>query len=286
MTDTGFDPRRLKALERAGFNRIAHRYAEGAELRRAVNQALLAAARLQPGLSVLDLASGPGLLAHAAQEALGPAGEVFASDIAEQMLVAARNTRPHAPPPAARAAMHYVAADAEHLSLRDHCVDRVLAGLALFMLPHPERGLAEMHRVLRPGGVLALSVWGAREDVPLIHCAQDCIARLLPPPRQARPSVFRFGDPRQLEHSLQQAGFRQIALQRIDFDCHFSHARDYWQAFLDLAGGAAESLSRLPEATQDRLRDEVAHELSRFRQSSDKAGYLVPATAWIAHAVA
>ncbi|HMV65108.1 MAG TPA: methyltransferase, partial [Rhodocyclaceae bacterium] len=55
----GFDARRFKALERSGFNRIAARYADGAPLRADLQDALLAAAALAPGESVLDLAAGP-----------------------------------------------------------------------------------------------------------------------------------------------------------------------------------------------------------------------------------
>ncbi|HNI47469.1 MAG TPA: methyltransferase, partial [Zoogloea sp.] len=51
----GFDARRFKALERSGFNRIAARYADGAPLRADLQDALLAAAALAPGESVLDL---------------------------------------------------------------------------------------------------------------------------------------------------------------------------------------------------------------------------------------
>ncbi|MHB1375362.1 MAG: methyltransferase, partial [Thauera sp.] len=50
----GFDPRRFKAMERAGFNRIAARYAEGAHLRADLAAALLDAAALAPGQRVLD----------------------------------------------------------------------------------------------------------------------------------------------------------------------------------------------------------------------------------------
>ncbi|MFZ2911315.1 MAG: methyltransferase, partial [Candidatus Desulfobacillus denitrificans] len=61
-----FDPARFKREERAGYNLIAARYAESAALRTGLNAALIAAAELKPGQAVLDLASGPGVLARAA----------------------------------------------------------------------------------------------------------------------------------------------------------------------------------------------------------------------------
>lgn len=274
MSAPGFDSRRFKALERAGFNRIAARYAEGAHLRADLAHAVLDAAALTPGLRVLDLASGPGLLAHPAAERVAPTGWVIATDIAEAMLAHARDAD-------ASKLISFAAADAEHLCLPDRCVDRVLAGLALFMFPHPERALAEIARVLRPGGRVVLSVWGARDTVPLIARAQDCIARLLPAPRVARPSVFRFGEPGMLEATLASAGFTEIVVTDCRFSCHFEQAADYWQAFLDLAGGAAEALARLPEHTLLQLREAIAHDLEHHRCSSG-AGYRVEATALVA----
>lgn len=275
----GFDPRRFKAMERAGFNRIAARYAEGAHLRADLAAALLDAAALAPGQRVLDLASGPGLLARDAALRVAPGGTVLATDIAEGMLAeGARRCGERTDAPC------FAAADAEHLCLADGSVERVLAGLALFVFPHPERALAEMHRVLVPGGRLALSVWGPRATVPLIHRAQDTIARLLPPPKVARPSVFRFGEPEVLHRSLATAGFVEIDVQPCTFSCHFTDAEAYWQAFLDLAGGAAEALGRLPGTVQDALRTAVAEDLAPHRCNDGRAGFLVPARTLVATA--
>ena len=61
-----FDADRFKREERIGYNLIAARYAESAVLRSSLNVALLDAADLRPGQAVLDLASGPGVLAREA----------------------------------------------------------------------------------------------------------------------------------------------------------------------------------------------------------------------------
>ncbi|THF54789.1 class I SAM-dependent methyltransferase [Pseudothauera rhizosphaerae] len=278
MSDTpAFDARRFKTLERKGFNRIAAAYADGAHLREELGRALLDAAALAPGQRVLDLASGPCLLAREAAARVAPGGWVLASDIAEGMLAEG----------ARRAVadgctvLACAAADAEHLCLPDAAFDHVLAGLALFMFPHPDRALAEMRRVLRPGGRLALSVWGRAEEVPLIARAQDCIARLLPAPRVARPSVFRYGDPALLRAALADAGFRDIRIEPCRFECRFDDGAAYWDAFLSLAGGAAEALAQLPATMQQRLRAEVALELEVHRSGD---GYTVEAVALIASA--
>ncbi|KAB2965341.1 class I SAM-dependent methyltransferase, partial [Zoogloea sp.] len=190
-----------------------------------------------------------------------PGGQVVASDIAEAMLAeGCRRAGAEGQPD-----LLATACDAEHLAFADGCFDTALIGLGLFIFPEPARALAELHRVLRPGGMIALSVWGRRESVPLISRAQDCIARLLPAPRVPRPSVFRLGEPAVLEALLRDAGFGAIRIEAHTLRCRFADAEAYWQAFLDLAGGAAESLARLPDATQARLRNEVAAELISHR---------------------
>lgn len=275
----GFDARRFKAMERAGFNRIAARYAEGAHLRADLAAALLDAAVLESGQRVLDLASGPGLLAREAALRVAPGGSVLATDIAEGMLAeGARRCGAKADAPC------FAAADAEQLCIADASMDRVLAGLALFIFPHPEQALAEMRRVLAPGGRVVLSVWGPRQTVPLIHRAQDCIARLLPPPKVARPSVFRYGELETLHATLAAAGFDDIDIRPCEFSCHFASADAYWQAFLDLAGGAAEALGRLPEETQRALQAAVTEDLAAHCCDDGRGGYLLPARTLIASA--
>jgi len=257
----GFDARRFKALERSGFNRIAARYADGAWLRASLQTALLEAAALAPGEHVLDLAAGPGLLARDAARQVLPDGWVLASDIAEGMLAEGLRRAADEGLPDLLAA----ACDAEHLSFGDGTFDVALIGLGLFIFPQPGKALAEVRRVLRPGGRLALSVWGPREAVPLISRAQDCIARLLPAPKVPRPSVFRLGEADVLAALLGEAGFSDVRLTPHRLSCRFDSADAYWQAFLDLAGGAAEALARLPEATQAQLRAAVAADLDAHR---------------------
>ena len=270
-----FDTRRFKALERDGFNRIACRYADGAPLRAGLQRALLDLAALRPGEHVLDLAAGPGLLARDAARHVAPGGWVLASDIAEGML--AEGLRRAADE--GLTGLVAAACDAEHLSFADHSFDVTLLGLGLFIFPDPALALAEIRRVLKPGGRVALSVWGPRQDVPLIHCAQDCIARLLPPPKVARPSVFRLGDVEALNALLEQAGFSSVQIEPCPVTCHFDSPAAYWQAFLDLAGGAAEALSRLPDTTQRRLQEAVADELAPHRKAD---GYTLDSTVLIA----
>lgn len=244
-----FDSSQFKRLERAGYDRLGPRYLAAAGARSELAAALLAAARLEPGGRVLDLASGPGLLARDAAAAVGSDGLAIASDISQGQLSCCPD-------------LLRVAADGEALPFAAASFERVLCGLGLMFFPDDQAALREIRRVLAPDGLLALSVWGRAEETPLVEAALCCMRRLLPPPRVARPSIFRFGDPDELKRRLAGADFCDIDIQPFHLTASFSDASAYWQGFLDLAGGAAESLSRLPAEKQQALTAAVAADLA------------------------
>jgi ubiquinone/menaquinone biosynthesis C-methylase UbiE len=263
-----FDSAQFKRLERKGYNRIGARYLAAAGSRGELAAALLAAAELAPGQRVLDLASGPGLLARAAQQEVGATGLAVASDISEGQLACCPD-------------LVRVAADGEALPFPAASFDRVLCGLGLMFFPDEHAALREMRRVLRPDGRLALSVWGAASEVPLVEAALACMRRLLPPPKVARPSIFRFGDPDELQRRLASADFCEIAIRPVRVTVEFADAAAYWQGFLDLAGGATESLSRLPVEKQQALAAAVSDELAPHAVAN---GYRLDSTVLIAMA--
>jgi ubiquinone/menaquinone biosynthesis C-methylase UbiE len=264
-----FDGAQFKRIERAGYDRLGSRYLAAAATRDDIAVALLDAARLAPGLRVLDLASGPGLLARAAAARVGDAGLAIASDISQGQLQCCPD-------------LPRVAADGEALPFAEASVDRVLCGLGLMFFPDEDAALREMRRVLRPAGRIALSVWAQAAEVPLIECALSCMRRLLPPPKVARPSIFRCGDQEWLQRRLASADFHDIEIRPLEFSVAFADAASYWQGFLDIAGGANESLARLPAEKREALAAGVAEELAPH---ASPEGYRLTSTVLIASAV-
>ncbi|MET4704605.1 methyltransferase domain-containing protein [Frigoribacterium sp. UYMn621] len=110
----------------------------------------------RPGLTVLDVASGTGAVARAAATAVGPAGRVIASDISTGMLAeVSRGADPEG------ASIETLEAPATALPLEDDSVDIVLCQHGLPFVRDQAAALAEMKRVLRPGGSLGIVVWVA-----------------------------------------------------------------------------------------------------------------------------
>ncbi len=109
----------------------------------------VAVAAVQPGMRVLDIAGGTGDLARAFAPAVGDSGRVVLTDINEAMLRAGRDRLLDA-----GLALPTVACDAERLPFADAGFDLVSVAFGLRNMTHKERALAEMARVLAPGGRL------------------------------------------------------------------------------------------------------------------------------------
>src|ERR1700751_5265327 len=113
---------------------------------------MLRAACVARGMHVLVVATGTGLSAEAALAAVGPTGCVTATDTSPAMTGKARERLGKAPN------VSVSVEDGQALSFLDESFDAVLCNLGLMFFPDPVRGLKEFHRVLRPGGRVAVSV--------------------------------------------------------------------------------------------------------------------------------
>lgn len=116
---------------------------------RAIREAIVELARIQPGDRLLDVGCGTGDVAIAAKAVAGPSGEVVGTDASPQMIdVAGRK--------AARAGVEvtFQVDLIEAISFPDDSFDAVLSSLMMHHLPGDLKraGLAEIYRVLKPGG--------------------------------------------------------------------------------------------------------------------------------------
>jgi ubiquinone/menaquinone biosynthesis C-methylase UbiE len=136
-------------------------------------------------MRVLDIATGIGLTAEAAAEAVGPTGHVLAADISPAMVARARDRLGERPNVA------FAVEDAQALTLADHGFDAVICNMGLTYLPDPALGLTEFSRVLRPGGRLADSVFTRADRALVGGLVRAAIARLVPAKRWRPP--FQLG---------------------------------------------------------------------------------------------
>ena len=156
---THFGYRSVRESEKAAkvaevFHSVAGRYdimndLMSAGLHRAWKAFTIARADVRPGMRVLDIAGGTGDLARAFARRAGDSGEVWLTDINDSMLRVGRDRLADdglLPPVAV--------CDAEKLPFPNGYFDRVSVAFGLRNMTHKDRALAEMRRVLKPGGKL------------------------------------------------------------------------------------------------------------------------------------
>ena len=114
---------------------------------------LVDAGQVSAGEHVLDVACGTGVVTRIAAQRAGPGGAVIGLDLNPGMIAVARSL------PTAGAPVEWVQRSALDLGLPDRTIDVVLCQQGLQFFPDRALALREMHRVLRSGGRLALSVW-------------------------------------------------------------------------------------------------------------------------------
>jgi ubiquinone/menaquinone biosynthesis C-methylase UbiE len=216
--------------------------------------ALLRAARLAPGMRVLDIATGTGLVAETALAAVGPTGHVTAADISPAMAERARARLGDAPN------VTIAVEDGRSMSFPDESFDAVVCGLGLMFFPAPTRGLAEIRRVLRSGGRAAVSVPTTATrtyDGPVFLA----LARHAPPLAEAATRMFSLGDAARLRTLLNDAGYRDVEVttevQRFEkpsFSAYFEPYERGW-------GTAGQAYVALPEEARRAMREEVRRAL-------------------------
>ncbi|HET7767776.1 MAG TPA: methyltransferase domain-containing protein [Chloroflexota bacterium] len=217
---------------------------------RAVARDFLAWLAVPPGARWLDVGCGTGALSATILAGASPAA-VTGIDSSEGFVAHARQ---HVPDPRAS----FRQADAQDLPFSPHSFDAAVSGLVLNFVPRPERAVAEMARVTRSGGTVAVYLWDYAGQMQLMRHFWDAAAALDPaaaPLDEGRR--FPLCRPEPLERLFAGAGLQDVALRAIDVPTVFRDFDDYWSPFLGGQGPAPAYAMSLPEERRAALRDHL-----------------------------
>ena len=273
----------LDVSERDAMLEIADVIAPSWERRRAyveevatpVREWMLREVRPQKGDTVLELAAGVGDTGFEAAQIIGDSGRLITSDLSPAMLDAARRRG------AERGVTNvdYRIIDAERMELADDSVDGVLCRFGYMLMADPAAAFAETRRVLRPGGRLALSVWGALERNPFFAIIGISLVQgghIPPPEPPPAPGPFSMASAERLEGLLHGAGFAEVRTEEVPGRFVVLDADEYLSVIADTAGPIALALRELAESDRAAVRTDVEDSLRRFATGD---GYELPCVA-------
>ena len=231
------------------FDRIAAGYRHDA-------QSFVERLRLARGERVLDLACGTGNLALPAAAA---GAEVLGLDLAPQLLQTARRRAAEE-----CLAIRFEEGNAEAVPLADGSVDTLLSMFGVMFAPRPERVAAELLRVVRPGGRIALANWTPASfvgDMLRAHTAR------VPPPAGVQ-SALLWGDDASVRERL--AGARSVTLTRRRVQFRFAlPPAGVARLFAESYGPTIRTLEALDESGRAGLIADLARLWSRANSAGD-----------------
>jgi demethylmenaquinone methyltransferase/2-methoxy-6-polyprenyl-1,4-benzoquinol methylase len=178
---------------------------------------------LKPGDRVIDVCGGTADLSIMAARAIGPAGRVILYDINRAMI---EGGKPKVAGACLSGRINYVQGDAELISFPQDRFEAAMVGFGIRNLTHMEKGLAEMHRVLKPGGKLMClefslpgSPWfGWLYDAYSFHF-MPLAGEFLAGTREAYlylpESIRKFPPPDELARILRRIGFSRVTYRRL-----------------------------------------------------------------------
>ncbi|HVM06417.1 MAG TPA: class I SAM-dependent methyltransferase [Acidimicrobiales bacterium] len=259
------------AFEAAGWEERAHAYHRFfSPVTGQVAGALLDAARVGAGHRLLDVGSGPGVVAGAA---VARGATVVGVDLAEQMLALARRSHP---------AVEFRRADAHDLPFPDGSFDAAVANFVVLHLGRPEDAAGELFRVVVPGGHTALSAWDSPERgrLPGLFAEAVSAAGASPPPGVPDgPPFFRFSDDAEFTALLAGAGFTEVSVATHSFAHRVPSPDDLWHGVLEGTVRTRATVLGQPEEVRTRVRAEFDRLVACY---ADGDGYAIPVAVKVA----
>jgi ubiquinone/menaquinone biosynthesis C-methylase UbiE len=216
---------------------------------------LAAASTAGSGMDALDLCCGHGVVAKALADT---GARVSGLDFSPAMLNLARENVP---------GVEFIEGDATALPFGDNSFDAITMGFGILHIPNPERALAEVKRVLRPGGRFAYSVWHGPDVSTAFRIVFSSINQhgdpsvSLPP----GPEIHVFAEKAYAFSSLENAGFSDPVLETVNSHWTVDEAGAPVDYFMDgtvrgtalLRAQPKENLAAIRSAVSEAVLDEL-----------------------------
>jgi ubiquinone/menaquinone biosynthesis C-methylase UbiE len=221
---------------------------------------------LPPGLRWIDIGCGTGAFTQLLLDKCHPR-EVHALDPSADQIAYARTT------PAAKRVSFQVG-DAQSLPFGAREFDAAAMALVITFIPDPEKAIAEMKRVVRPGGTVGTYVWdfasGGSTLEPL-RKAIEAVGVAVPP----TPGHQNSGRER-LKSFFESAGLDNVEARLIEIDVSYSDFDAYWRSQTGLANNIVQHLNKMTATDVEKVK---AHLRERLPDRAGRIAYKARASA-------
>lgn len=272
MSDQQFDPERFKHEQQRDWDAAAEGWKKWWPMfersAQHVNDRLVELAGIKPGDRVLDIATGNGEPAVTAARRVGPRGKVIATDQSPGMLGIARERL-------AALGLNNVAfhqSDAEQLSVNERDFDAAVCRWGLMFMPDLVGALKQIRAHLKAGARFATAVWSTPDKVPMITLGADAVRKLanLPPPPPNVIDPLRLANTSILERALGEAGFKDVAIERMQVVWEMETPGDFAQFRRDVSAPFRALLQRQTSEVRDRIIAAVTEAALAYTGSNGK----------------
>jgi SAM-dependent methyltransferase len=234
---------------------------------RPVSRRLVELAGIKEGDRVLDVAAGYGEPSLTAARAVGPSGEVVATDISREMLAFGRER-------ARRAGIEnieFVESDASSLEFPPENFDAAVSRWGIIFEPDGEGAAARVRGFLKAGARMAISSWGPPERVPFLSVAMGTVMRRLdvPPPPPGTPGPMSRPTADALGGLLEGGGFSDVSVEEIEVPWEFESPEQATAYTRDIAAPIAAMLAPHPAEVQEEAWAQVT---AAFREHAVEGG--------------
>jgi len=231
-------------------------------------QALVERIGVQPGERVLDVACGTGVVAREVAKISGHEARITGVDFSPGMLAVAEQeaTRDGV-------SAEWRQADACELPFEDASFDVILCQQGLQFVPDKGMAVREMHRVLAPGGRVAISVWRELERHTFFAALDAVMRERLNVGAAAAPFAFPDGDA--LRGLLSDAGFTEITLEQPSRTARYPEPERNLYETIHALIAVAPDLQSLDADARERMIEEVSHEMRAAHAAAVDGDYVL-----------
>jgi len=244
----------------------------------AVAEALLAFAKVRPGMAVLDVGCGTGTTSLALA---GAGAKVTGVDISRPMLGLARERAAKAGLP-----VSFIEADASTYPFAPE-FDLIFSRFGVMFFDAPVAAFAHMRKALKPGGRVAFVCWRTPPENPWASAPLMAAKPFLPeqpPADPLAPGPFAFSDAKRVEAILSDSGFFGIHIEKFDATMDMGEDLDAAAALMMRVGPLSRAASEADEATRAKIFAVVLEVLGNFVTGSGKIA--PPVACWLVAAKA